>query len=248
MTGRNWRVPVVVRAAILVSILTVLLVACASRNINDSLEGYWTFDEGSGVTIHDSAGTSPDGVAGGPPAWSDGVFGSALYVWINDELVLAEEYSITVWFRAEFLLRHQDVVSVYAVGEQYPYALHGILLEVRDDGSLRYLQRFPVGGEGGADVFAEGAYNDGQWHHAAMVKDGDGTRLYIDGQLAGANEEGAVETPDVPMGICLGHLDLERDPDRQFKGSIDDLRIYSIALTSDEIAEVMAGPADPRGR
>ena len=66
----------------------------------------------------------------------------------------------------------------------------------------------------------------------------------MDGEVVGTNEEGGSDTPDEPMGICLGFLDLERDPDRQYKGAIDDLRIYSKALSADEIAEVMAGPAE----
>ena len=227
-----------------------LLASCASQGLDTSLESYWKFDEGSGTTVTDSVGTEPDGVIGGAPTWSEGKFGDALYfngssdnVWIDADLVFDDEYTITVWFKAESLLRDQDIVSIYALGDEYPYALHGILLEVRGDGSLRYLQRFPLGGEGGADIFAEGSYNDGVWHHAALVKGEDGTVLYIDGEVAGTNEEGAVATPEEPMDICLGVLDLERDPDRQYLGAIDELRIYSVALSEEQIAEVMAGPA-----
>jgi hypothetical protein len=75
-------------------------------------------------------------------------------------------------------------------------------------------------------------YNDGKWHHAAFVSDGDyGTgKLYIDGEFVfdvtlGDNNDN--QTVDIKIG--------GDKVQNYYTGSIDDVRVYSRALTPSEL-------------
>lgn len=74
--------------------------------------------------------------------------------------------------------------------------------------------------------------NDGRWHHVAGAYDGSVARLYVDGV-----EDGSVETTG-PIATNTERIYLGENaeaPGRQWSGLIDDVRIYSRALSADEI-------------
>jgi hypothetical protein len=119
---------------------------------------------------------------------------------------------------------------------------HGILLEVRGNGTLRFLHRAPVGGSGGTSIFTDVAYDDGAWYHAAMVKSADALMLYVNGDLAGSAEDDAAFEA-VLEEIALGVLK-DDNLDRYFPGAIDEAYLYSRALSPAEIAW-LAGRTEP---
>ncbi|MBN2511312.1 MAG: lamin tail domain-containing protein, partial [Sedimentisphaerales bacterium] len=88
---------------------------------------------------------------------------------------------------------------------------------------------------------------DGKWHHVAAVLDSDGTpdvseiRLYVDGVLetnTTANNQQAINTSD-SQDVYLAVLS-ETSLQSYFKGTLDDVRMYSRALDAQEIA-LLAG-------
>jgi hypothetical protein len=100
------------------------------------------------------------------------------------------------------------------------------------DGSLRV----EVNGGG---INATTPVNDGQWHHVACVLDGTNVsniNLYVDGNL---------ETIDAIADLSINttsetKLRISRGiNNRYFIGSIDDVRIWDIALSGTEIQELM---------
>jgi hypothetical protein len=86
--------------------------------------------------------------------------------------------------------------------------------------------------------------NDGQWHHVAGVYDSSAqkTYMYIDG-LAETTRTGVTGTIDTsPFKVFIGADDSEQ-PGREFDGLIDEVRIYSRALSQAEIAYLAADGA-----
>jgi len=88
-------------------------------------------------------------------------------------------------------------------------------------------------------VESAGSVPSGEWHHVAASYDGSrlasGVQLYIDGQpqqikvnLDELNQSFATKEP---FRIGAGTADAVR-----FKGAIDDVRVYSAVLTTDEVA------------
>jgi beta-glucanase (GH16 family) len=102
---------------------------------------------------------------------------------------------------------------------------------VRPDGELRVAVN-------GGGVIGATQVNDGTWHHVAAVWDpGFGSdvtdvKLYVDGELettsGSAYPINTASNVDVAIGVSLSS-------DKYFNGRIDDVRIYSRALSETEI-------------
>ncbi len=218
-----------------------------AQNIDPSLVGWWTFDDGSGTVAKDMSGKSVDAVLTGNVSWGqesqhggillfDGSLDAWEYVFI-DGLFTVPVYTITVWFRVDGTTGdHQDVLSAYAPG-----VVHGILLEVRSDGVLRYLHRYPLGTGGGTNIYTTTTFVDGAWYHAAMVKSVDTIALYINGELVDSAADTSEFNPGDTFGIALGILDHERAgaDKRLLLGAMDDVRIYDRVMSQEEIQAIM---------
>ena len=75
--------------------------------------------------------------------------------------------------------------------------------------------------------------NDGNWHHLATTYDGSNKKVYIDGvQVATAAQTGSVTAADFRLTIGDLFTSLPDQP------KIDDVRIYGVALTADEVAAI----------
>jgi tetratricopeptide (TPR) repeat protein len=80
--------------------------------------------------------------------------------------------------------------------------------------------------------------NDGRWHHIAGVYDGTKLYLYIDGVLNGSEDlygRFAINNDPVYIG------DVSTEQAYGWNGLIDDVRIYSYALSPEEIAAIYNG-------
>jgi len=205
------------------------------------LVGWWKFDEGSGGKAIDSSGNNLNGTIAGNPTWVNGPAGKALqfdgdggYVDLGNDSSLNITCQITVaaWIKVDTFDRQWQAIIT------------------KGDGSWR-LQR--NGTEGSIEFACTGAFvpnalvgslfgivnvNDGQWHHVAGTYDGSRICLYVDGKLDISSEAaGSIEVND--YNVLIGAN--SEKPDRNFKGSIDDARIYSYALSAEEVKEISAG-------
>jgi len=182
----------------------------------------------------DSAGTH-SGTLVGEPIFVTGQSGQAIkldgiadYVHVESSFDLPE-YSASLWFRVDGGTGERDVLSVYDNNSD-----HGILLEVRTNGELRYLHRAPLGSSSGADIYTGGDYTDGSWYHAGMVKSGDTVTLYLGGQVAGSGA-GVAEFGLPLQNLLLGVLRHD-ELGRYLPGAIDEVNIYNRALSQGEVA------------
>jgi hypothetical protein len=249
--------------SISIILMLVLVGTSIAGNIDPDLVGWWSFEDGGGTVARDVSGKSVNADIFGNVVWGqESPYGGFLlfdgtvdsqntweYAFIDGHFNLPF-YTITVWFRVDTQTGGpQDVVSAYAPG-----VVHGILLEVRDNGTLRFLHRYPLGVGGGSNIYTAARYDDGQWYHAAMVKANGQIRLYINGQEVGTASDNSVFNPGDTFGVALGILDNERvqDDKRLLQGAIDDVRIYDRPLSQAEIQAIVeaepwpyAGGPDP---
>jgi len=233
----------------LIFLIYFVLVLClvgtsTAQNIDPSLVGWWTFDDGSGTVAKDLSGNGADATFFGEPTWGteaghggillfDGTTATPEYV-LMDGSYQVPVYTITLWFRVEDGSGQRDIFSAYAPGVQ-----HGILLELGGDGTLRYLHRYPLGTGGGTNIYTSTTYGDGAWYHAAMVKSVNTIALYINGELVDSVADTSKFNPGDTFGVVLGILDHERAPDRLFPGAMDDVRIYDRPMSQEEIQAIM---------
>ena len=78
------------------------------------------------------------------------------------------------------------------------------------------------------------AYDDGAWHHAAMVKSEDTLALYVDGEPVGS-AAGDAAFDAVLDKIAIGVLK-DDNLARYFPGAIDEAYLYNRVLSQAEIA------------
>jgi len=204
------------------------------------LVAWWKFDEGSGVTAVDSSGNNLNGTIAGNPAWIDGPAGKALkldgdgdYVDLGNDasLNLTRQITVAAWIKVDkFDCEWQAIIN-------------------KGDGSWR-LQR--NGAKGSIEFACTGAFvpgaqvgslfgtvgvDDGRWHHIAGTYDGSMICLYVDGEHdVGSDADGAIEVNDYNLLIGAN----AEKPGRNFNGSIDDVRIYSYALSAEEVKAISA--------
>ncbi|TFG45574.1 MAG: LamG domain-containing protein [Candidatus Brocadiia bacterium] len=213
-------------------------------NIDPGLVGWWSFEDSGGSIARDVSGKSVDAEFTGNVSWGQDIQRGGIllfngtttvpeYVFI-DGAFNVPVYTITLWFRVDGGSGNRDVLSAYAKSVR-----HGILLEIRTDGVLRYLHRYPLGTGGGTDIYTTTRYDDGQWYHVAMVKAEGQIMLYINGQEVGSAADNSVFNPGDTFGVALGILDNERAPDRLFPGAMDDVRVYGRPLSQAEIQAIM---------
>jgi hypothetical protein len=210
---------------------------------------WWKFDDGSGTVLTDSSGNGYDGTILGNPTWKTGsqyggsgyldFDGSDDYVDVNylpDAFLFPAQYTVSAWFRADGG-SYRDIFSAFDVDEG-----HGILIELRSSndlppGGLRYVHRSPLGISNqqiNESIYTTTGYSDGLWHHVAVVRESDTSRLvYVDGQVA-ASDTNATSVLDEPVRVFLGQL-RPSNMSRWWNGGIDDVRIYNYALSEAEI-------------
>ena len=114
-----------------------------------------------------------------------------------------------------------------------------VILQQRDSGSTNGQYVFGLNAAGSArfwiynngyqfDFSTTTVVNDGEWHHIVAVRDGDDGYIYIDGVLSGQANGSAVALTVKTVSLGLD----SRDNNKFFDGTLDDVRIYSRALSS----------------
>jgi hypothetical protein len=108
-------------------------------------------------------------------------------------------------------------------------------------GTFSYNQKFTLHLYNGVYIIGEGNdlstgyhFNDGNWHHLAVTHDGATTIVYVDGIVRGSRNTTYNTTGfDFQMGVSLRNGSW----DFRFEGTMDELRVWNVARTQQEIAD-----------
>ncbi|HWE01501.1 MAG TPA: LamG-like jellyroll fold domain-containing protein [Tepidisphaeraceae bacterium] len=220
-------------------------VAAASTPAVPGLVGYWQFNEDGGAMTVDASGNNDDGTLSEGIGWIAGRVGwSALSfagaaapgadVDIPNEPQLqftaADSFTIGLWVQAGapdgkwagIVAKSADVAPGY-----------GLYLDPSG--------HWAFAAAAGENVI-EGPVADTSWHYLTLVQDGSaGTRsLYVDGALSvsGTAQDGS-GAGDLWVGGAASSAG------EFFDGAVDDLRVYNIALTAQQIQALAQVPATP---
>jgi len=87
------------------------------------------------------------------------------------------------------------------------------------------------------DADSEGQPPTGQWVHIAGTYDGASQILYFDGEIVGENNEAFSFRGDNNLSVIIGK-GVDRD-NYAFNGSIDEVAVFNVALTADDINDIM---------
>ena len=119
-----------------------------------------------------------------------------------------------------------------------------MLSTILDGGSIRLRFRLKTAGGTKTLIASSGNVFEGEWVHAAAVYDGSQMRLYKDGVLVGTTTKSGSITQNDSVPVWIGG-NPEVATSMPWDGVIDDVRIYSEALTA---AEIRALPLPGLGR
>ena len=197
------------------------------------LETWLTFDEGQGAVAHDFSGNNKNGSLQIDPAWSAGRIDTALdltgtgdYVIVeNTNLLMPKAITVSTWLKFQST---SPQFVIYKGGGAWAL----------QKWPANCMQFFCVGLSPNNQVNGTIPVDDGQWHHIAAVYDGSMFSLYVDGQLdASAPATGdPTQYTSHTYNIWLG--DAQDSTGYEFDGFMDEVRIYSYALSASQIASL----------
>ena len=213
----------------------------------DGLVALWHFDENGGISAGDATGhgylgtftlvNSPAWVASSAPLVFNQVSSNALkFDGINGYVQVAHTndlnsypFTSTGWFRttnAASVL--QGIVSKCVDGIANGWAL-GV-----DNGHLRGF--FYINGtlaNNAIDATSAASVADGSWHHAALVVDGSGGKLFLDGNVVGSSAwSSPAGAPTTTDPLLIGRYSTRA---ARFLGDIDEVTVWNRALAATEV-------------
>lgn len=183
----------------------------------------WQLNESAGTTA-DNAVSATDGTLTNSPTWqaAGGKIGGALqfdgvddYVSIPS-VVLSSPFTFSFWMKRTVDLG-ADYMSIFT---QDMYA------GVWEDPNTFSITVYDGGG---GTLIRGGSVPTNVWTHVTITDDGTTSRLYINGVQ--------VNTSSNRLGFTLNSFgyDYGGGSDTTYQGLLDDVRVYSVVLTADEV-------------
>lgn len=207
------------------------------------LVGAWMFNESAGNAIYDISGNSNNsinflGTGSTRPSWSNGKFGSAIYLDGTSTIQVPNSSSLTyttttpitvsAWIKVDSLISgFQEIIRKGDGGDSWFLLIN----------TSNFLNFSPSGNE---YVSGTPFPNDGLWHHCVGTFDGNpsGTvSLYIDGvfKTSYTGNYTSSNTDDLYIGSLL-------DTTQFYAGAVDNLLIYKKCLSATEVQKLYTQP------
>ncbi|MBN1764508.1 MAG: hypothetical protein JW860_04560 [Sedimentisphaerales bacterium] len=207
--------------------------------ISVSQKALWTFDTDAGDDIGDNHGVlingahithDPNQIWNGSGALLlDGIDD---FVEINpDENLDVDRITMAAWVKLD---SDADTVNPISILNRQMTEAGTYALFIND---RRWRARIRLNGNEAADILVESnRYVTWNWTHVAATYDGDELKLYINGMLQNNSflTTGRID-PDNPGPLTIGS---HPSGGWNFKGVIDDVRIYDGALSPEEIRDL----------
>jgi len=236
----------------LLQMTIVVMVLIMVGNVSADLVAHWPLDDGSGTLAIDVTGNGSDGTLDGDPQWVAGKVGGGLEL-DGDDIVDCgnqdilnfgtNDWTITAWIKTT----QTDRGTIFANGSdnsggvRFTLATHegdntDKITLTTDDNSTK------------TQALGDTVVTDGEWYHVAGMREGTTISVHVNGVLDGTNT--VPETIDFSgssqSNAYLGAIDGNSDPavvafEKYYVGVLDDIRLYSSALSEAELQATMEG-------
>jgi prepilin-type N-terminal cleavage/methylation domain-containing protein len=212
-----------------------------SNSIRSSLMGNrvseWKFDEGAGTSTADTVGNNSGDLTGHLPTWKIGtgcVSGNCLsfdgsddYIGFGDKDLDYTEFTIELWTKS-FSASQAHVTNLIGKGDWNQ--TNNWYLGYKSASHLSFVYGV---GWGSGPSYPISSFDLTRWHHMVGVATANQLKLYLDGVLANSTtiSHGSVSN-DYELQIARSSYYGER-----YDGLIDEVRIYSAAMTASAVRE-----------
>jgi len=242
------------RLAITICLMTFLGVATnvARADIQAGLVSYFQLDEESGTTAADSSGNGHDGTLYGQAVeWAPGHSGGGLFCsTMEDEAGLqfpttgmsVTAGTVSLW---GYLNEPQASRTRYFFGHT----------TARPPAAASYADRIQIYMNSGVNTLSLGlgdtharktdivALATKKWHHIVLTWNNGNYVVYVNGAKAAEGTYTGLAALD-PVATISD--DSNPDEHEAFDGVLDEARIYSRAISADEVKQLFQAPASPR--
>lgn len=225
------------RIVFIISASLFIITGSAHAQIQGLVAAY-SFDEGKGNIVRDYSGYNNMGALKSGPVWVEGKYGKGLFfdgiddrVTINDSnsLDLSKNLTIEAWVRPMQDLRGWRSIIFKGQSDYLVYALYA------SSDSNRPAQAISVNDEE-SQLYGNNRLAPHTWAHLAVTYDGKKQSFYIDGELICEMAlQGAIKESKNSLQIGGNTIWMQE----AFRGIIDEVRIYSRALSQQEIIDDM---------
>ena len=197
-------------------------------NGSDNLVSAWDFDENEGVVATDKIGTNNGSISNA--LWGKGVEGSCLEfnrinsnVNIHNSANLSPSSAITMMAWA--VAQENRSSKIFQKGDWDGHGIgqdvwNGWQVNIRlDDNTSQSIE------------WGAGRPMLNEWYHLALTYDGSVLKMYVNGQLKNSKSVSGklkVTSRDISIGS-------DNSNQKFFKGSIDDVKFFGVALSQTEI-------------
>lgn len=216
--------------------------------VGDNLVGRWDFDECSGTTTSDASGLGNNGTFNGTVTWStDTPSGQGCSVGFNgnavNHIVVPDRsqlsfpnniFTVSFWMKPSAPSVFKGVIGK-GIGAGYEYSFQGastMSFVTWNLSGMANVYYFPT-------IDAEA-----KWTHVAITADGTEFFIYKNGSLIARAGRASANSLGDGSGILYIGAGYDGGGLQPFNGLIDDVRMYSGTLSSQEIRQMYAEVVD----
>jgi chitodextrinase len=203
---------------------------------NPSLVAAYSFNENTGSTVSDSSSNDNTGTIANATWTGAGRYGNALvFNGSSSRITIADAPSLHLGTGA--------TLEAWVNPSTTSASWADIIYKGNDNYYLDAVTGAPVAGvtlstSTNSNTFGPSALPTNTWTHLAETFDGSTIRLYVNGVQVGSTAlNGTLLTSTNPLEIGSDHI-----YGQYFQGTIDEVRIYNVALTPSQIQADMASP------
>jgi hypothetical protein len=221
----------------------VIGLLCLSHSIAqvtpESIAGLWLLDEGAGNIARDSSGHAYHADLKGNPAWVKGKFGHALEFQVPAYLEIRESarnlafggvspFSITAW------VKNQAGGTI--MGKFNGGILGAYIVQVSGGGTVSFHREVDPWAYSGTKALPSNDFG-----HVAVTYDGAKMKIYVNGAFDAEGPRPGEHRHRYP--VLIGARMTQGVPSELFTGVLDEVAIFNVALTEEQIKTVMKGLA-----
>jgi hypothetical protein len=240
--------------ALLIASFVISLSSVGKAIKDESLVLYLSFDEGKGEISKDLTGHGNDATLKKDARWTDGKYGKAVLLDGEDDYVVCEHdeslniidaVTVEAWVNPQELppTEYSPLIT-----KDKPNAWPGYRLLAGGSRKAKQVTACICSADVDHDfeLFGKTTISNKEWHHLAMTYDKKELKVYLNGVIDGSTSEYTFPLTPTTTPLYIGTFNGGNDPGKNLgieysNVIIDEVAIYSSALTEKEIKQDMKG-------
>lgn len=222
----------------LISLVLVCIPTTVKAQVDaESIVGLWMFNEGTGNVAEDASFNGNTAKFSGGPKWVDGKFGRGIsFDGVDDYLAVQDSDSLDA-------LEGELTLMAWVNADAWPNSWNHVIRKTPENPRIYIMgvhdtalpfTFLKTDAQQYADIQGPHPVPTREWVHLAMTYDGQELAIWVNGeQEVVSPAQGQIEASDGELRIGRG------DPAGYFTGTMDEVALLRVALTSIEIQSIM---------